>query len=224
MLDTPLPPRRIAACAPRLKAGARLEAAIPPLANLRRARARLALSAALVCALLPALQARADFYRWTDADGVTHYSQDLERVPRRYRSSVQIVKPHASAAQGPLPVLEIAPGPGEDDAGFEEPGLGERAPAPPDQPRVETGSRAPEPLPAEVLPAQALPADVDPRQAEIAELERELEARREELKSLISQSSFDSSQIATDPRLRELAESVPRLQAELEALRGELDR
>jgi hypothetical protein len=69
-----------------------------------------------------------------------------------------------------------------------------------------------------------MPGAADPRESEIAELERELAARREELKTLISESSFDSSRIATDPRLRELAESVPRLQAELDALRSELDR
>jgi hypothetical protein len=71
---------------------------------------------------------------------------------------------------------------------------------------------------------EALPADADPREIEIAELEHELAARREELKTLISQKSFDSSQISADPRLSELAEIVPRLQAELDALRGELGR
>jgi hypothetical protein len=194
-----------------------LEEAIPR-PYLRGPRARRALAAgALAAALLGAPPARADFYRWTDADGVTHYTQDLERVPHAYRASVQLVKPHVSAAQGPLPVLDVAPGPGADAAGFEEPGLGTRASAAAEERRAEeVGTRAPAPEP--------LPADVDPRQVEIADLERELDARREELKNLISQSSFDSSQIATDPRLRELAESVPRLQAEIEALRGELER
>ena len=180
----------------------------------------------LAAVLLAAPLARADFYRWTDADGVTHYTQDLERVPRAYRASVQLVKPHVSAAQGPLPLLDVAPGPGVDAAGFEEPGLGERAPAPIPLPASAPaqGSAAQQAAPQIATRAPEPPADVDPRQTEIADLERELDARREELKSLISQSSFDSSQIATDPRLRELAESVPRLQAEIEALRGELER
>ncbi len=29
-----------------------------------------------------------DFYRWTDAEGVTHFSDRLERVPEAYRSKV----------------------------------------------------------------------------------------------------------------------------------------
>src|SRR5262245_48756218 len=129
-LTPPRAPVRIAPCAPRPTAGARLEEAIPR-PSLRGPGARRTLAAgALTAALLAAPLARADFYRWTDSDGVTHYTQDLERVPRAYRASVQLVAPHISAAQGPLPLLDVAPGPGADEAGFEEPGLGARAPVP----------------------------------------------------------------------------------------------
>jgi hypothetical protein len=163
--------------------------------------------------------AHADFYRWKDAEGITHYVQDIERVPRRYRGSVEVVRPRAGASKGALPVLDVHGPPRPDEAGFEEPGLGERAPTQrAGQVSEPVGHGGPGPGPQPSSP------DVDPRQAEIAELERELEARRAELKSLISQTSFDSSQIASDPRLRELAEVVPRLQAELDALRGELER
>jgi hypothetical protein len=199
---------------PGSAAGASLEAAIP-LANLRRARARCALAAALAAALLPAPPARADVYRWTDSEGVTHYVPDLESVPREYRGSAQRVKSQAPPARGPLPALGVERAPGPDAAGFEEPGLGERSKEPS---RSET---APDDAGGQ---PPAAPDDTDPRELEIAELERELAARREELKTLISQSSFDSSQIATDPRLKELAELVPRLQSELDVLRGELGR
>lgn len=181
--------------------------------------------------LLPAAPPRADLYRWTDAEGVTHYAPDRERVPRPYRDSAELVKADAAPAQGPLPPVEVEPAPapapppaagGVDAAGLEEPERVEPAP-------VEAGAQPPTPpaaAPAEAPSAPAEPeaADADPREAELAALERELTARREELKNLISESSFDSSQIAENPRLRELAELVPRLQAEVEALRGELER
>jgi hypothetical protein len=187
----------------------------------------------LLVALLPATPARAEFYRWTDAEGVTHYASDLERVPRRYRASAEVVKSSAAPTRGPLPVIEGEPAPARDerdDAGFEEPGLGQAAPRPveprpapssPQMPAPATGATAEPPAAPD---PDAVPADVDPREAEIAELDQELNARREELKTLISQPSFDSSRISSDPRLRELAEIVPRLQAELDALRRELGR
>jgi hypothetical protein len=170
----------------------------------------------LAAALLPGLHASADVYRWTDAEGVAHYAEDLERVPREYRSRVQRVKSQAPPARGPLPALGVERAPGPDAAGFEEPGLGERSTAPraPETPPVDAGGGEP----------PSAPDDADPRELEVAELERELAARREELKTLISQSNFDSSQIATDPRLKELAELLPRLQSELDVLRGELGR
>jgi hypothetical protein len=164
---------------------------------------------------------------------VSHYATDRERVPRAYRDSAELVKAGAAAAKDPLPPVEgePAPRPEPGPVKVEEPRPGERAP-------VEAGpgpAAAPDAVPGEA-PAPAAPAEseaqsgepaaseADPRQAELAALERELAARREELKELISESSFDSSQVATNPRLRELAERVPRLQAEVEALRQELER
>jgi len=184
--------------------------------------------------------ARGDLYRWKDAEGVTHYAEELDRVPAQHRGSVERVISRTAKSRGPLPLLGGERAPGPDDAGFIEPGLGERAPAAPralpDAPATGTAGSTgvpsaepptpPAPLPAEPAASrlQIPPPDTDPRELEVAELERELDARREELKALISQDSFDSSQISSDPRLRELAEIVPRLQAELDALRGELGR
>jgi hypothetical protein len=217
-----------------------------------------------VAAILLASPARAELYRWKDAEGVTHYAEDLERVPAEYREGAEIVTPRRVKSRGPLPILgdQTPPGPGE--ASSEETGPDAElaptipeappaAPAPTEAPGGPAATRAAalpaepveaplaEPVearsaePVQALPAEpvaalsaapmeALPADADPREIEIAELEHELAARREELKTLISQKSFDSSQISADPRLSELAEIVPRLQAELDALRGELGR
>jgi hypothetical protein len=198
----------------------------------------------LIAALLATSPARADIYRWKDADGVQHYADELERVPAQYRGAAELVTPRRAKSQGPLPVFGGERPPDPEEAGFAEPGLGERAPAesprsvPEPQPAAELAPVAKPLAPLEQPPARPAappaqpeaaaepiavpPADADPRELEIAELERELAARREELKALISQTSFDSSQISADPRLRELAEIVPRLQAELDALRGEL--
>jgi hypothetical protein len=210
-------------------ARASLEAAIP-LPYLRRALGVALLSGAL----LPAAS-HADLYRWTDAEGVTHYAPGRERVPRAYRDSAVLVKATAAPVEGPLPPVQVPPPrsrPEPDAADLEEPGPGQRpvdaGPQQPSAPAAETREAPVEPAApgAETVPAadDLAAAEADPRQAELAALERELAARREELKNLISESSFDSSQVATNPRLSELAELVPRLQAEVEALRKELER
>jgi len=239
LLDTPGHPRKNRGLRGHFGACACLEAAISlPFPRRIRAGRVLALAALLVVTAAPV---RADFYRWTDADGVTHYSSKPELIPGRYRESAERVERQLPPAKGPLPVMQVEPLPDRDEAGFAEPGLGERRPAPARESGAPAAAAAPAAKPAppsaagSVAPLAAAPAplaaapepppaDVDPRTAEIAELERELDARREELKTLISESSFDSSRISSDPRLRELAEVVPRLQAELDALRGELER
>ncbi len=66
----------------------------------------------------------------------------------------------------------------------------------------------------------ALPPD-DPRAQEVAELEAQIARDRETLRTLISTPRWDSSELAKDPEIRAIAERLPRLQAELEALRRE---
>jgi hypothetical protein len=227
LLDTPGHPRKNRGLRGPSAACACLEAAIS-LPFLRRSRAQRELALVALLSLLPAMPAGAEFYRWTDAEGVTHYSSDPERIPGRYRASAERVKSSAAPTRGPLPLIEGEPGPAIDGPDTNEPGQGKAGPAPIEPrpalpPAGEPASATALPPPAAPDP-DALPADVDPREVEVAELEQELNARREELKTLISQSSFDSSRISTDPRLRELAEIVPRLQAELDALRRELGR
>lgn len=61
----------------------------------------------------------------------------------------------------------------------------------------------------------------DPRGAEVAELEAKIAADREQLRQMISTKRWDSAELASDPNIREIAERLPRLQAELAALRAE---
>jgi len=97
------------------------------------------------------------------------------------------------------------------------------APAAVTQPAVTAPAAAPAALPApEAVPQAAAPANPpDPRQGEIAELEAQIERDREVLRKLVSMPRWDSSELASDPQVREISERLPRLQAELAALRSE---
>ena len=177
--------------------------------------------------------ADADLYRWRDDEGVTHYTGNLDRVPRRYRDAVELVRPQSAPARGGVPELEVARPPQPLPQDVTEPTSAETAP---DGPLATTPDpivrpveepRAPEPLvslpPDAPAPVGAAPVDADPRDAEIAELEREIASKREQVKELISTDQFDGSSFALDPQLRNLSRELPRLQAELDALRGELE-
>ncbi len=202
--------------------------------------------------LLCSPDARADFYRWTDESGVTHYVSDPDRVPRRHRASVQRVVPLArppalvetdpapddarAAPVGARPAAAPALPGAADPAGAtgSGPAAAPRAARPAAAPepglpvRPPTASRSVEPAVAgpELAPEPAPPAlpgpPPDPRAAELAELEREIAVRREEIKDLISRSDMDGGAFASHTRLRELSVELPRLQAELAALRSEL--
>jgi len=66
----------------------------------------------------------------------------------------------------------------------------------------------------------ALPPD-DPRAVEVAALEAQIATDRESLRQIISTKRWDSAELTSDPQIREIAERLPRLQAQLEALRAE---
>lgn len=73
-------------------------------------------------------------------------------------------------------------------------------------------------------PLAAQEADVDVgtgQAAQIADLQRQITRDRTTLRELIGQTGVPRTDIALDPRLREIAERLPRLQRELEALRRE---
>lgn len=169
-------------------------------------------AALLLCpgtALLPPDSARAEVYKWVDRNGVTHYTIEREELPpgmrRRPRPRVATTPPVAAApapmAAGPAP-MAAAPAPVA--AAPERVGLSE---APPDF--------GPEGEAAESPPGE------DP---EILELEAQIRSDREMLKSVISAARGTGTEFISDPQLREIAERLPRRQAELEALRREAER
>lgn len=203
-----------------------------------RAALRWLLAAALCAA--PSV-VRADTYRWVDEGGVTHYSTSRDEIPRRYRDAAQVIVPAPSAITNPSGARPPAPParPPETRPPQAEPVQTEPAPpveaAPPaSAPEPESPAPVPQGAPAEsrstAPPAQPAPpaepvtharASGDPRADEIAELEGQIERDRETLRQLISTPRWDSTELASDARVREIAERLPRLQAELAALRTE---
>lgn len=141
-------------------------------------------------------------------------------LPREPESVQEPAQPPEQPAEAPPPAVAPEPDAEPDTAPSSQAAPGRPAPAPEETPAV---TNAPPPPPPAAPRRAPLPPD-DPRAAEAAELEREIAARQEEIRQLISQNRWEGSELATDPRLRELGEVLPRLQAELEALRGELER
>jgi len=183
-------------------------------------RAALPLFLAAALGAVPLL-ARADVYRWVDDTGATHFSTTRDAIPRRYRDAAQLIPSppqkveNPSHSQPPPPPVK-APEP------VQGPDL--PVPAPNELPAPVSGpegNAAPVPVePSAVAPVSASRPD-DPRGEEIAELEGRIERDREELRKLISTQRWDSSELAKDPHVREIAERLPRLQAELAVLRSE---
>jgi len=185
-----------------------------------RAALPLFLAAALGAA---PLLARADVYRWVDESGATHFAPTRDEVPSRYRDSAQVIPSAPSTVQNPSSARPPAPPP-HAATPAPEPALPAPAPAPaPSAPPPASGpeSRAPDPEPSAPAAVAAPPRSEDPRSDEIADLEGRIERDREQLRLLISTPRWDSSELASDPRVREIAERLPRLQAELAALRSE---
>jgi hypothetical protein len=197
------------------------------------------------------LQARADVYRWVDDAGVTHFSTSKEAIPSRYRSgSIAIHEApegvtnpsssHPPPRRAPLPQQPAeapalksppaepapAPAPGPSAEPAPPPAEGARAPEAPAAapPALPPAPIAPAPTPQSdaARPATREPGQhEDPRKDEIADLEGQIERDRETLRQLISTPRWDSAALAADPRVREIAARLPRLQAELSALRNE---
>lgn len=57
----------------------------------------------LVLLQAAALPARADFYQWTDAQGVIHLSNDRDNIPGKYRKRARRVQDAAPPAVSPKP-------------------------------------------------------------------------------------------------------------------------
>jgi hypothetical protein len=94
---------------------------------------------------------------------------------------------------------------------------------PPSEPPGPIEPRSWEEPPSDELPSDELPSDELPseRARQIAELEAQIARDRETLKGLISETPLHGQDVSSDPRVREIAERLPRLQSELQALRAE---
>lgn len=189
---------------------------------------RQALRLLLVLALCfaPALGS-ADVFRWVDELGVTHYTTDPDTIPRRFRASAKEIvatpRPGAArrASRRPAEAATTAPTASSPES----------VPAVPSAPGAVTSTPAPasrtiaKPAAGPVVfpgpPTTAAISPGDPRAAELAELEAQIATDRESLRQMISTKRWDSAELASDPGVREIAERLPRLQAELEALRAE---
>lgn len=127
-------------------------------------------------------------YQWTDASGNVRYTTFPDRIPRgRLGTSKVVEAPARGQASAALPATVTVPVPAPD-------------------------------APAATPPAvEAPPAPANPLDARIAELEAQVKADEETLKTLISDPA-QADALRSSPRLHQIAEQLPQLQAELAVL------
>jgi hypothetical protein len=171
------------------------------------------LTAGLCLALCTPPEATAKVYKWVDENGVVHYTMDRDEIPPQLRRRLRPALPADVAPPERAPELSeplATPDEFRDEPEMEptlDPAL-----------EVEPESEPP-PVTAGLPPRETLSGT-----NEIAELEAEILSYREELKTLISSSSAMGTDFAENPRVREIAERLPRLQAQLQALQREAAR
>lgn len=149
----------------------------------------------------PQLEPRLEVYSQTDEEGVTRYT--IRRVLRP-RANDEVGEPTQSEVpsvpqsglSAPDPSTAVALRREARDAGA--PSLLDAPPA-----AVEAQGAAPE---AEVVPGS------------IADIQRQIDRDREALREIVSEGGLKAIEQRKDPRLEQIAERLPRLQAELEAL------
>ena len=142
-------------------------------------------------------------YRWIDADGIVHYTTDLERVPTSLRGRIAAPPPQA-------PEAAAAPVRGQG------PDLWLERDRPPDASEVE------------VIGESGFAADDPARQARIDEIDARIETLRESiaadeeaLKLRVIGPNADPLAADTDDEMRTVAARLPGLLAELRSLRDE---
>ncbi|MFI5316670.1 MAG: hypothetical protein ACHQ6T_13295 [Myxococcota bacterium] len=201
-----------------------------------RVALRLLLAAAL--GAVPSV-ARADVYRWVDDTGATHYATSRDAIPRQFRGSAEVIPPPRTTISNPSSARPPAPAPKPEPPApaVEPPPPSEGSPEPTSAPAAAPATQAvpqssePQASPPAAAPLPAAPGvetampsrSADPRAGEIAQIEGQIERDRETLRQLISTPRWDSAELAADPRVREISERLPRLQAELAALRTEAE-
>jgi len=160
--------------------------------------------------LVGSIAAHADeggtIYQWTDANGDTRYTPNLDKVPRSARDTVLTIQ---SGEEGPSnEPIYFQPDPRASEVAVPEPAT-ETASSPVVVSPLVPGSGEPEDAPP--------PADANDRAAEIRALESEIAQIEDQLKDYISEpGGVPGPDIP--PELREIADRLPGLQAELARL------
>ncbi len=135
-------------------------------------------------------------YKWVDENGIAHYTTRLDRIPEHLRDRIR--EPRS---------LDERPGPATEDWARRDADSGPVPPAP----DVEGGGSG------AGRPVAAVGPDLEAR---IAALEREIARDQERLKELISAPPEElEAPLPELPAFREIAQRLPRLQADLRLLR-----
>lgn len=151
-----------------------------------------------------------EVYQWVDRNGVTRYT--LRRDPGRPKLPAAVLAPIERAQPSPvegdgLSAPAVLPGPSSSPPAREA--------VLPMPPLIEETEERLAAVPV-AKPALGL---THPQAERIRELEARIEADRESLKQLISRPSDTARDLSTDPRVLEIGQRLPRLQAELRELR-----
>jgi hypothetical protein len=147
-------------------------------------------------------------YRWTDAEGSVHYTAKRSSIPRVYRLSARSVAPDGSdgPADAGAGALATDPVQSVSSTGAE--------PAPPDASHPGRG--------AETKSVEAAPPSTPELDARIREVETAIARDEETLKLLIAEDPAEGrDSLAASRQLREIAQRLPGLQAELRSLRAQ---
>ena len=157
--------------------------------------------------------APAEFYRWTDEQGVTRYSSSLDSIPRRHRSSAQLLNEEPSVPlETGLDRERLQPEPrrsGEleaDSPADAPPPESEESPrpaptgAPPATESAETGARPPE---SDADPENAGPPSEPPREAPAASPEASSEREQATFDAPARPEPAEAAAPLADPRASE---------------------
>jgi len=181
-----------------------------PLLSLSRTLATTLLAVGVIALALPAL-ATADgekprIYRWIDADGIVHYTTDLERVPTALRGRVAAPAPQAPGASPAAAPTTVPQGP---DLWLER-------------------DRPPDASEVDVIGEDGFGADDSGRLARIEEIDARIETLRESiatdeevLKLRVVGPDADPMSTTADEEMRTVAARLPGLLRELRSLRDE---
>ena len=186
-----------------------------------------------LCLAAAPVDARAQVYRWVDENGETHYtierSGDGAELRHRLREAeadpiggVEALR-HEFGPEAPVQEPDFTPRPDlETPIPAEELAPTVFAREAPDEPLDEEPPQAspPEPLEPSERPADDAYPQLAQNSERIAELEGQIQRDREALRRLISEGSQQGLELANDPKVREIAERLPRLHEELAQLRG----